>query len=217
MSTDLTSVFASLVTHHVARPGVALPESAGVSWVWAGNGIWKRGVSATMEATILVGAARTPGLANLLPTVNWRDHAGRIPGVLLGALLEDARKAARILEGVIIPVEKQYFIVHNEYPRLIAPRAQRGTVGNVAYAMPQAGTVLVDIHSHHSMSAYWSPTDDRDDQGLSVSCVVGRIFDRPEIVCRINVWGHRQVVPALALFDSLGGFRDGGAYANAGH
>jgi hypothetical protein len=38
--------------------------------------------------------------------------------------------------------------------------------------------------------------------------VIGRLFTRPEIACRLNVYGHRQRVPARLLFDGLGPFEE---------
>jgi hypothetical protein len=55
------------------------------------------------------------------------------------------------------------------------------------------------------MPAYFSNTDDRDDGGLSVSAVVGKIFDTPEICLRVNVYGHRMRLLVLDVFDRLGG------------
>jgi PRTRC genetic system protein A len=94
---------------------------------------------------------------------------------------------------------------------------QKASAARVRYEMPE-GIVLADIHSHHQMPPFFSNTDDRDDTGLSVSCVIGHIYDAPQILCRVNVWGHRQVVPALTIFDDLGPFCDaynGGAYVGA--
>ena len=58
------------------------------------------------------------------------------------------------------------------------------------------------------MPPFFSATDDADDLGLSVSVVIGTIFTQPTIRCRLNVYGHRQAVPARMLFDQLGPFVD---------
>ena len=51
--------------------------------------------------------------------------------------------------------------------------------------------------------------DDADDAGLSVSAVLGRIMDDPTMLCRLNVYGEHQLVPATLVFAGLGPFRDG--------
>lgn len=77
----------------------------------------------------------------------------------------------------------------------------------MAYSLPAEAVPLVDLHSHHEMYAYFSHTDDRDDTGLSVSGVVGRLnTDRPQLTLRANVYGHRQHIPVLEIFAGCGRF-----------
>lgn len=207
---DLATAFATLVRHHIATPAAPLPEaSPGITWIWAANGIFKRGVSADLDALVQVRAwdadDRACGLASLVPYARFSAWPGRLDGRLLAPLLADARKACT--DGVIArPVEKQYFFVERDGLRVVAPHVQEGTPGSLRYTMPVRGHVLLDLHSHHAMRAYFSPTDDRDDLGLSVSAVIGDIYERPEILIRINVFGDRQQVPALTIFDQLGPF-----------
>lgn len=206
---DLAGCFRGLVRHHVAMPSCPLPEaSPGITWIWAANGIFKRGVGADLDILIPAGPCCTvPGLAELLPHVRWRTVNCRLPGVLLRPLLEDARRAASGTT-VLRPIEKQYFFVDRDGVRVVAPLGQDASAVHLRYAMPERGTVLLDLHSHHGMDAYFSSTDDRDDVGLSVSAVIGHIYTRPAIAVRLNVFGHRYAVPALTVFDCLGPFAD---------
>lgn len=204
--------------YHLARPDAPLPDQTGIQWIWAGNGVFKRGATAALEIMLLVAPTPpTPGLAHLVAGARWMHWAGRIPGMLLSPLLADAQRAADTSGAIARPIEKQYFI-HQQAGRLsLRPaRAQQATSHRVRYAMPTGTDVLMDIHSHHGMAAFFSSTDDADDTGLGVSVVIGRIFDAPEIICRLNVYGQHQRVPALTLFDGLGPFRDcyGGADAD---
>ncbi|MBK9711525.1 MAG: Mov34/MPN/PAD-1 family protein [Kouleothrix sp.] len=207
MSTDLAAVFASLQSYHVARPAEPLPAARpGVTWIWAANGVFKRGVDAVRDILIQVTpTCPTPGLAQLVPHVRYTTHAGRIPGALLSALLEHARRAGD--EGAIArPIEQQYFVTYRAglpRPFRLALPAQDASAVKVQYALTVSGTPLVDLHSHHGLGAFFSDVDDRDDMGLSISAVVGQIFDRPKIALRANVYGHRQRLPALAVFDCL--------------
>lgn len=207
----------TLVRHHLATPAQPLPDAtAGLTWIWAANGLFKRGVGADLDALIQIadyvprGRASQlvpPGLAPLLPHVQWPAWPGRrIGGTLLDPLLASARHA--VVNGTAI--EKQFFIVAGAPGalRLIAPSGQQATPARVTYAMPAGERILVDIHSHHQMPPFFSATDDADDLGLSVSVVIGTIFTQPTIRCRLNVYGHRQAVPARLIFDQLGPFVD---------
>jgi len=214
MMNDLANIFAALVRHHVATPACPLPAPCpGITWIWAQNGVYKRGVSADLDLLIPVGMSwPAPGLAKLLPHVRYTHWPQRLPGAFLSPLLEDAKRAA-IGDTVLRPIEKQYFFVWRDGVRVVAPKGQDASAVHLRYAMPQSGPVLLDLHSHHGMDAYFSATDDRDDAGLSVSAVIGKIYTRPTICCRVNVYGHRWAVPAPMIFDALGPFADGGTDA----
>lgn len=207
---DLAGAFATLVRRHIATPADPLPAATpGITWIWAANGIFKRGVSADLDALVQIrawDADDTPcGLASLVPYARWPAWPRRLDGRLLGPLLDDARRACS--GGAIArPIEKQYFFIERNGLHIVAPHVQEGTPGSLRYTMPVSGRMLLDLHSHHAMRAYFSATDDRDDTGLSVSAVIGNIYERPEIVIRINVFGHRQQVSALTIFDQLGPF-----------
>jgi PRTRC genetic system protein A len=214
---------AALVGHHVATLTCPWPEpTTPITWVVAVNGTFKHGCSADLDVVIQVwsGDCGIPGLARLLPQVRWSAWPQRLPGDLLAPLLESARQAMAPTgaSSVLRPVEKQFFLVWRDGTvRLIAPRAQEGTASHLRYTMPERGVVLCDIHSHHAMRPYFSATDDRDDAGLSVSVVIGDIYQRPTLLCRLNVYGHRQIVPAALVFDHLGPFRDAGSASEERH
>jgi len=212
---DLATLFAGLVRHHVATPICPLPNpGVGITWIWAANGVYKRGVSSELDLMIPVGISwPAPGLASLLPHVRYKQWPQRLPGALLSPLLEDARQAATG-DTILRPIEKQYFFVWRDGVRVVAPRGQDASAVHLRYTMPQSGPVLLDLHSHHGMDAYFSATDDRDDVGLSVSAVIGKIYTRPTIRCRLNVYGNRWNIPARLVFDELGPFEDGGTDAS---
>jgi PRTRC genetic system protein A len=200
----------ALLNYHIATTARPLPHAApGITWIWAADGIYKRGQDAVCTVLAHVGlAAPVPGLAELMPGVTWHAYPRRLPGQLLAAMLAHARKAAVPNGGgVLRPIEQQYHVVLEAQRLRVRVPLQAASPGRVRYQMP-AGAVLLDLHSHHGMPAYFSATDDRDDTGLGVSAVVGRIFDRPEIAVRLCCYGHTQRIPAFSIFDSLPGCRD---------
>ena len=55
---------------------------------------------------------------------------------------------------------------------------------------PPAG-VVAEFHSHGKTRAFFSPTDDRDEQGFHIYGVVGKLdTSRPELSLRMGVYGH---------------------------
>src|SRR5262249_45119751 len=55
---------------------------------------------------------------------------------------------------------------------------------------------LIEIHSHHSMAASFSSTDDQDETGFRLYGVIGRLSDAPEIRLRVGVYGYHWEIPA---------------------
>jgi hypothetical protein len=68
---------------------------------------------------------------------------------------------------------------------------------------------VVDLHSHHSMSAFFSATDDTDEGGLRFYCVIGDLdAARPALALRAGVYGHHWDMPVETVFESAGPFVD---------
>ena len=195
----------SLRRYWVATTETSPEPEPGVTWIWAKNGIFKRGVDATLDLCVwhlLIGMLpEVPGLYDVASHVRWRGiRTTRMPGVLLQCIFQHAVGVGRS--------EQQYYLVWTGGKiRWMIPEQVSSGCG-ISYRVPDV-PILVDIHSHHFMKAYFSETDDRDDTGLSVSCVIGNFGRCPTVVCRLNVYGHHQMVPATMVFDSIGELRDG--------
>ena len=86
--------------------------------------------------------------------------------------------------------------VHDRY-ELTRPQ-QDATAASVKYERPR--NVVVDIHSHGAIKAFFSTTDDQDDQGLKISIVVGNLDKGPwypdHIASRVCVYGYYAPVHA---------------------
>ena len=83
--------------------------------------------------------------------------------------------------------------------RLVVPE-QEGTATSLAYA-PPAG-VVAEFHSHGRSRAFFSKTDDADEQGFRIYGVAGRLdTDRPELSLRVGVYGHFALVQCSQVFD----------------
>jgi PRTRC genetic system protein A len=48
---------------------------------------------------------------------------------------------------------------------------------------------IIEIHSHHSMPARFSATDDKDETGFRLYGVIGNLPEEPEIRLRVGVYG----------------------------
>lgn len=70
------------------------------------------------------------------------------------------------------------------------------------------GRAIIEIHSHHSMAARFSPTDDADETGFRLYGVIGRLPGRPEIRFRVGVYGYHWEIPASWVMELPAGLRD---------
>ncbi|MCA9947692.1 MAG: Mov34/MPN/PAD-1 family protein, partial [Anaerolineales bacterium] len=68
--------------------------------------------------------------------------------------------------------------------------------------------ILCDLHSHGHMSAFFSQTDDADEQSARLFAVIGKLDTEPEIRLRVGVYGYWQPLPVTAVFTSCGRFQD---------
>jgi PRTRC genetic system protein A len=61
--------------------------------------------------------------------------------------------------------------------------------------------VILDIHSHGHMSARFSGQDDKDEQGLKLYAVVGKLNATPVVKLRIGVYGYFYTLSWKDVFD----------------
>lgn len=177
-----------------------LPPGKAFAYIMAGNGLFKYARSARIEALIPIAHTRIAGLP---PLPSYARLAGgvRLPGLLLAGCLRHAIEAARHS-----PCETMYHWRFDPESGEVAVRTpeQVGTAGRVTYTGGDDTAVVLDLHSHHTMDAYFSATDNRDEQGFRFYGVLGRLGGKPQLRLRVGVYGHHWPVPTRALFDLSG-------------
>ncbi len=127
----------------------------------------------------------------------------RMPGRLLQAVLDDARSNLE-LEFVY----HFHFDRHHWSVERAGHKSRSKTYIN--YVSQNPHNVVLELHSHNTMPAFFSKTDDADEQGGRFYAVIGHLEQaNPEIVLRLGLYGHWWPnVPAGTLFDELGSFVD---------
>jgi len=194
------------IRYHVYT-GQPLPTPWPYDYVLAREGVVKRIETPHVYADALASAGRPiAGLASW--PLDVRLTVPKIPASRLCSVLDHARRA-----GSTDLVEQMYHFHFFESGisfgqwRVAVPR-QEASVGRVSYRGGNEATVGLDLHSHHEMAAYFSSTDDSDEQGARFYAVIGRIFTGPEIALRLGLYGDWLELDPLFLFDGLGPFRE---------
>ena len=143
-------------------------------YVLAAQGLIKRSTNRHTEADLLLvplpaGLELTGLNLQPYPLRGVRLKQARIPGAILQELLADARQdlSREFMYLVRLdPASGRYAI---DRP------AQHGSAVHVGYSATANSDVLLEIHSHATMPAFYSPTDDRDEQGGRWYAVMGRL------------------------------------------
>ena len=176
-----------LVNHPSGLTGV---QGIGYDYVLGSGGVYVQSRSAHLTARVLVAPGTVRGLAPVAEKVALTH--GPIPASLFELGLRWFQDA---------PDTERFFAVRwdGDSYRLVVP-AQEGTATALAY-VPPAG-VVAEFHSHGSSRAFFSATDDQDEQGFRVYGVVGRL-DSPllELSLRVGVYGHFALVDWSQVFD----------------
>lgn len=172
--------------------------------VVAGNGTFIKTEDSRMEALVPVSLGTMWGLVEYEPYARLKVE--RIPESFLYSVLDSARRH--------LPDECLYQFCYSRQPgglprnvwRCVMPPAQTNPA-SITY-VDQADAV-VDLHSHARLQAFFSETDNGDEQGLRFYAVVGRIDSpSPEIRVRVGVYGQHMHVPVTTVFEGPGPFAD---------
>ena len=172
------------------KEGLAGAHGIGYDYVLGAGGLYVQSESANLTARVLVAPCEVRGLAPVAEKVELAH--GPIPARLfeLGlSWFEDD------------PHTERFFAVRwdGRSYRLVVPE-QEGTATRLKYR-PPAG-VVAEFHSHGTSRAFFSKTDDGDEQGFRVYGVAGRLdTDRPELSLRVGVYGHFAPVDWPQVFD----------------
>ena len=172
------------------KEGLTGSNGIGFDYVLAADGLYVQSESAHLTARVLAAPCQVRGLAPVTEKVELAQ--GPIPVGLfelgLRWFLDD-------------PDTERFFAVRWDGAayRLVVPE-QEGTATSLEYA-PPAG-VVAEFHSHGTSRAFFSATDDKDEQGFRIYGVAGRLNKyRPELSLRVGVYGHFASVEWSQVFD----------------
>ena len=178
-----------------AAEGLPPVKAAGYEYLVAANGLMIRAEDSRMSACLMVAHARLRGLAHVVPDAQLK--LPRIPCAFLWSLLASARRH--------LPNERAFQFTWEDGAWRCAVPFREATPTTLQYADNPAA--VVDLHSHGELPAFFSETDDGDEQGLRFYVVIGEVgSDAPTITARVGVYGHHRLVPAATIFDGLGPF-----------
>ncbi len=170
--------------------GLAGSQGIGFDYVLGAGGLYVQSESPHLTARVLVAPAEVRGLAPVSEKLTLAH--GPIPAHVFELGL-DWMLAASDTE--------RFFAIgwDGDAHRLVVP-PQEGSSASLTY-QPTAG-VVAEFHSHGKHRAFFSSTDDRDEQGFRVYGVVGRVdTPEPELTLRLGIYGHFAPLHWSQIFD----------------
>jgi PRTRC genetic system protein A len=163
-------------------------------YVLAGNGVFKRGKRVGLEAMVQIARCQISGLAPIQP--NFRLNYPKVPEQLLKEMLVRSQQAH--------PNEILFHLYWesgqwqlNIPPQTSTPTSVQPLGEGLGVSYQKA---LIEVHSHHNMSAEFSTTDDGEETGFRIFGVLGTIFSQPTIRVRVGLYGNFWHIPAEWVF-----------------
>ncbi len=165
-----------LVDHPSGLTGV---HGVGYDYVLGSGGVYVQSQNANLVARAMVAPGSVRGLAPVVEKLALTH--GPIPAGLFELGLRWLQET---------PGTERFFAVRwdgSSY-RVVVPE-QTGTAASLTYTPPPG--VVAEFHSHGRGRAFFSATDDRDEQGFRIYGVVGKLATPlPELRLRVGVYGH---------------------------
>jgi len=165
------------------------PQGAMFDYLLAADGLYLHAQRDEMLVSFALARAEVRGLQ---PAHEIFDFAlPYVPETLVGRILQISRHYAES------SLESLFWLRHSElnpYDNgwlLEEPAQDR----RAASCRPHDGQgdvyerVIIEIHSHHSMPARFSATDDKDETGFRLYGVIGDLYEAPSIRLRVGVYG----------------------------
>lgn len=154
-------------------------QGSGYDYVLARDGVYVQSENDRLTARVMVAAADVRGLNPVDTTLRLRH--GPIPASLLDLAISWM---------LTTPYRESMFGIRwqGRGYELVMPE-QNGAAASLEYR-PMPGLVA-EFHSHGTLDAFFSRTDDADEQGFRIYGVAGRLDQpRPTVVARVGVYGH---------------------------
>lgn len=171
-------------------------------YVLAENGVFIETEGPLLAARVPVAPGKIRGLASLKPLVVLRY--GAIPHhifeLALNTMMTDTSKEKYVAiiwdDGYHIQVPQQ---AANRKELIDGADEGHGSGAGVSYLNPDK--VILDLHSHGRMTAWFSSTDNMDDLGLKLYGVVGKLKELPQLQLRVGVYGYFHPLQWTDVFD----------------
>jgi PRTRC genetic system protein A len=193
----------SLVDYRVAELNFRPRAGFLYDYIFASNGTFVHAKNDIFDVIMPLSIIREQekmvrGLMTIHPSIKLPKL---VPAEVLRYLVHISRRK--------IPNEILFYIrwVNGEWEMDIPPQK---TGHAIVQPLEDGEYVPIEVHSHNTMPAFFSKTDNRDENGLRIYGVLGRMDrDVVDFKLRISIYGHYSVLPYQLVFESLPEVKNG--------
>lgn len=208
-----------LLSHSVA--GNLTSNNLPTGFIWAGNGIFRSVTRREFKAVVCHCEVHTPGLPEFKQ--EFKLLVPSVPQKKVEAIIEQIQQE---------PDLEQLFYLYwrgDWTPSTDAPPGERSEAPNPFGANPLglrdrwevlypeqectpstciAGDrfpepAVIEIHSHGAARAFFSSTDDLEEDGCRISTVIGKSNDQLEVISRVCVHGLFLPIQSSLIYENI--------------
>ena len=165
-------------------------------YLWAGNGIVRSVTRTEFNATIAHSLVTTPGLTELLPDFE----------LLVPQVPEDKVKDMVNLINQYPDLEQLFYLYWRGTAWEVVRPEQECTSTSCISLEQHPEPAVIEIHSHGSMGAFFSSTDNREENGCRISTVIGRNNNQLEITSRVCAHGLFLNVASDQIYQNINSY-----------
>jgi PRTRC genetic system protein A len=183
-----------LLSHSVAKDLVELSLlDLPTGFIWAGNGIFRSVTRQEFKAVVCHRKVHTPGLPEF--EQEFKLLISPVPHTKVKAIIEQIQQE---------PDLEQLFYLYWRSDRweVLYPE-QECTPSSCIAGDRFLEPAVIEIHSHGAARAFFSGTDDLEENGCRISTVIGKSHGQLEIVSRVCVHGLFLPIQSSLIYENI--------------
>ena len=183
-----------LLNHSIVKS--RLPKDLPPGYLWAGNGIFRSVLRTEFNATIAHSLVTTPGLVEL--SSSFELLVPKVPQDKIKSIIELIKQ---------YPDLEQLFYLYWRGTAWEVIRPEQECTPTSCISLEQhPEPAAIEIHSHGAMGAFFSATDNREENGCRISTVIGRNNNQLEIVSRVCAHGLFLNVSSSQIYQNINSY-----------
>lgn len=174
-----------------------------VIYVFQGNGVYEKRINKLGNFVTCIFEANIPGLKSDMEE-GWELNVPKIPASLLGTAISFFRSiqnkySSEVFLQFYYDFKDESYTIH--CPKQTVSGASVRYINDEIFEDPNK-ILVFEIHSHSTMGAFFSSTDDNDEKADRFYGVVGKVNDFfPEVKMRLSVGGRTSDIEVADIFD----------------